>query len=53
LKDEVATEENNPKVLLITGRELMQDIKKEEVHFSPIGKPKVILTSTNLNDLLE
>jgi len=38
LKDEGTTEEKNPKVLLISGKELPQDIKKEEVHFPLIGK---------------
>ena len=29
----------------------MQEVKKEdELHFSLVGKPKVILTSTNLDD---
>jgi hypothetical protein len=31
----------------------MQDIKNEEVLFSLVGKPKVILTSTSLNYFLE
>jgi hypothetical protein len=38
---------------MVNGKSFMQDIKMEEVHFSMIGKPKVILTSTNLNDLPE
>jgi hypothetical protein len=38
--------------LLISGRELLQEVKKrEEVHFDLIGNPKVILTTTNLDDL--
>ena len=33
------------------GKELLQEVKKEEeVHFVLVGKPKVILTSTNLYD---
>ena len=36
----------------MTGKELLQEVKKEEkLHFSLVGKPKVILTSTNLDDL--
>ena len=32
---------------------MLQEIQKEEdLHFSLVGNPKVILTSTNLNDLL-
>ena len=35
----------------MTGKELLQEVKKEdELHFSLVGKPKVILTSTNLDD---
>jgi hypothetical protein len=45
LKDEGMTEENNSKVLLVIGKEFLQAIKKEEVHFSLIGKPKIILTT--------
>jgi hypothetical protein len=52
LQDEGDKEEVGPSVLLISGKELLQEVKKEEeVHFSLIGKPKVILTSTNLDDL--
>jgi hypothetical protein len=50
LQDEGAKEEVGPSVLLMSGKELLQEVKKEEVHFSLIGKPKVILTSTNLDD---
>ena len=33
------------------GKELLQEVQKEEdLHFSLFGKPKVILTSTNLDD---
>ena len=35
----------------MTRKELLQEVKKEnELHFSLVGKPKVILTSTNLDD---
>ena len=35
----------------MSGRELFQEVQKEEnLHFSLVGKPKVILTSTNLDD---
>jgi len=32
---------------------LWQEAKNKEVHFSSIGKPKVILTSTSLEDIPE
>ena len=35
----------------MSSKELLQEIQKEEdLHFSLVGKPKVILTSTNLDD---
>ena len=35
----------------MSGKELLQEVKKEdELHFSLVGNPKVILTSTNLDD---
>jgi hypothetical protein len=53
LKDEGAKEEVGPSVLLMSGKELLQEIKKEkEVQFSLVGNPRVVLTNTNLNDLL-
>ena len=51
LKDEAAQEELESNILLMTGKELLQEVKKEEeLHFSLVGKPKVILTSTKLDD---
>jgi len=51
LKDEAYKEEPGPNILLMSGKKLLQEVKrKEELHFSLIGKPKVILTSTNLDD---
>eukprot|EP00253_Pinus_taeda_P018811 PITA_18811 len=39
-------------IMLISGKELLQEVdKSEEMHFATVGRPKVILTSTNLNDL--
>ena len=44
--------ENN--IMLISGKELPQEVdKSEELKFAIVGKPKVILTSTNLNDFAE
>ena len=35
-------------------KELLQEVQKEEdLHFSLIGKPKVILTSTKLDDFFD
>jgi hypothetical protein len=50
--DEGTKEEASPSVLLISGKELLQEVKKEEeMHFFLIGKPNVILTNTNQDDL--
>ena len=36
----------------MSGKELLHEVQKEkDLHFSLIGNPKVILTSTNLDDL--
>ena len=51
LKDEATQEDLDSNILLMTGKELLQEVKKEEeLHFSLVRKPKVILTSTNLDD---
>ena len=50
LEDEAVQEGSN--ILLMTRKELLQEVKKEdELHFALVGNPKVILTSTNLDDL--
>ena len=51
LEDEAVPEISRLNMLLMTRKELLQEVKKEdELHFSLVGKPKVILTSTNLDD---
>ena len=51
MKDEAAQEELESNILLMTRKELLQGVKKEEeLHFSLVGKSKVIVTSTNLDD---
>lgn len=46
--DKGTTGEN---VLLISGNELFREVKKEkEMHFVVVGKPKVILNSTDLDN---
>ena len=52
LKDEAIQEGLESNILLMIGKELLQEVKKEEeLYFSLVGKPKVILSSTNLHDL--
>jgi len=52
LKDDANKEALGSSVMLMSGKEMLQEIGKgEEMHFAIIGRPKVILTSTNLDDL--
>eukprot|EP00253_Pinus_taeda_P019547 PITA_19547 len=54
LKDDTDKGAPRNSVMLMSGKELLQEIGKgEEMHFVDIGRPKVILTSTNLYDLPE
>lgn len=54
LKDEARKEVPGNSVMLMRGKELMQEVKKDEqMHFYVIGRIKAILTSTNLDDLSE
>jgi hypothetical protein len=43
-------EEPRPSDFLMNRKEILQEVKKKkEVHFSLVGKPMVILTTTNLD----
>lgn len=54
VKNDVDKELPENSIMLMSGKELLQEVdKSEEVHFAIMGRPKVILTSTNLNDLPE
>ena len=51
LEDEAVEEGSRSNIFLMTRKQLLQEVKKEdELHFSLVEKPKVILTSTNLDD---
>ena len=51
LEDETIQEGSSSCILLMSGKELLQEVQKEEdLHFPLVGKPKVILTSTDLDD---
>jgi hypothetical protein len=54
IKDkEVKTEMRNI-VLLMSGKELLNEVKnKEDTHFIVVRKPIIVLTSTRIDDLLE
>ena len=54
LKDDSDKGTPGSSIMLISGKELLQEVvKNEELHFAIVGRPKVILTSTNLDDLPE
>eukprot|EP00253_Pinus_taeda_P026845 PITA_26845 len=52
LKDDTNKGTPGSSVMLMSGKELLQGVvENEELHFAIVGRPKVILTSTNLDDL--
>jgi len=54
LKDEAGKKAPGNIVMLMSGKEFLQEVKKDEqMHFAVIRRLKVILTSTNLDDLSE
>jgi hypothetical protein len=54
IKDkEVKTEVSNT-ILLMSGKELLNEVKKkEDTQFILVRKPKIVLTSTRIDDLPE
>jgi hypothetical protein len=49
-----AKEEASTSILLMSGKELLKEFKEEhEMHLTMVRKPRVILTSTSVNDLPE
>ena len=54
LEGEVVQGSSGSSILVMSRKELLQEVQKEkDLHFSLIGKPKVILTSTYLDDFLD
>jgi hypothetical protein len=54
IKDKEVKIEVNNTILLMSGKELIVEVKKEEdMQFVVVRKPRVILTSTNIDDLPE
>ena len=51
MKDEGASTSNDPKALLLSGKEYLQQIEEGTLNFAVICKPKVILTNTIIYDL--
>jgi hypothetical protein len=52
IEDKGVKEEASPSILLMSGKELLKEIKKEhEMQFVFVGKTRVILTNTSMNYL--
>ena len=48
LKEEIIVETSSPKVLLLGGKESLQQMKEEEVSYAVVCKPKVVLLHTKI-----
>jgi hypothetical protein len=54
IEDNKVKEETSNTILLMSGKELLDEVKKdEEMQFYVVRKPRVILTSTSIDDLPE
>jgi hypothetical protein len=54
IEDKKVKEESNPSILLMSGKELLNEVKKERImQFVVVRKPRVILISTTMDDLPE
>jgi hypothetical protein len=54
IEEKKVKEEANTSILLMSGKELLKEVKKEqEMQFVVVRKPRVILTSTSMDDLPE
>lgn len=51
LKEEGTTETRSPKLLVLSGKEFMQQMEEEEVSYVVVFKPKVVLLHTEIADL--
>jgi hypothetical protein len=51
IEDKGVKQESSPSILLMSGKELLKEVNKEqEIQFVVVGKPRVILTSTFMDD---
>jgi hypothetical protein len=54
IEENKVKEEANTSILLMSGKELLKEVKKEqEMQFVVVRKPRVILTSTSMDDFPE
>jgi hypothetical protein len=54
IEEKKAKKEANPSILLTSGKEILKEVKKgHEMQFAMVRKPRVVLTSTTMDDLPE
>jgi hypothetical protein len=53
IKDKEVKPEVSNTVLLMSGKELLKEVKKEDPQFIVVRKPRIVLTNTRVDDLLE
>jgi hypothetical protein len=53
IKDKEVKPEVSNTVILMSGKELLTEVKKEDPQFIVVRKPRIFLTSTRVDDLLE
>ena len=54
MEEKRVKEEASTSILLMSGKELLKEVKEEqEMQFIVVRKPRVILTSTSMDDLPE
>ena len=51
IKDEGTSVALEPKALVLSGKEYLQQVEEGKINFAIVSKPKVILTSTKISDL--
>jgi hypothetical protein len=53
IKDKEVKKEMSNTVLIMSGKELLNEVNKEDTQFILVRKPKIVLTSTRIDDLPE
>ena len=54
IEDKEPKREASSSILLMSGKELLNEVKKEqEMQFDVVSKPRVVLTNTSMDDLPE
>ena len=45
--------QSTPKVLMLSGKEYLQQVEKEDLNYVVVCKPRVVMMKTSMADLLE